>query len=373
LADEILRIDKGEMKAMSSRSFREGFLGKTLEDGLQVLIENYPEIIPGRQIAPGSEDPPRFLMLCREMIVGSWSLDFLLVDQHGILTLVEAKLVENPESRRAVIGQIAEYAANAADNWRGGKLVERAMSYYAKKGANLEESIKSLIGRSDVTIDEFFGQVENNLIQGKMRLIIVTDQLRPEVRKIIEYLNSETRNIEILGLEIGFFGGDDEESFVLVPTIVGQSQVISDKKRVQVESVTWAYPALEDAFGEINNRVLAERLLKIASWSNSKGVFIPSKGQTPSFGIRGKYGRRVLTFSSWGIYCYLNARSHGDNTVYRDIFVDSLRELPIFEFTDQDVNEAKEGRNSTDNLDVLTEQEFLRLIEILNNTIVDSA
>ncbi|RQD75650.1 MAG: hypothetical protein D5R97_05665 [Candidatus Syntrophonatronum acetioxidans] len=111
MTDEIIFVDKGEMRTIPSRSFREGLLGKTLEEGLQELIENHPGLVPGSQVMPGREDPPRFALLCREMPVGSWSLDFLLVDQYGILTLLEAKLVENPDSRRAVIGQIIEYVA----------------------------------------------------------------------------------------------------------------------------------------------------------------------------------------------------------------------------------------------------------------------
>ncbi|MDP6379763.1 MAG: hypothetical protein QF662_00340, partial [Phycisphaerae bacterium] len=109
-SDEVFVIQDGRLRSLLSRSLRDGLLGTTLEDALQKLIEEYPQIIPGSQISPGSDDPPRFVLLCREMAVEDWSLDFLLVDQHGIPTLVEAKLIQNPESRRAVVGQIIEYA-----------------------------------------------------------------------------------------------------------------------------------------------------------------------------------------------------------------------------------------------------------------------
>jgi hypothetical protein len=56
---------------MPSRSMLEGLLGKTLEDPLQTLFESGPQIIPGKQIDPGTEDPPRFVLLRREMPVGS--------------------------------------------------------------------------------------------------------------------------------------------------------------------------------------------------------------------------------------------------------------------------------------------------------------
>ena len=113
--DEIFTLNGDTLDRIPSRDLRQGFQGKSLEDALQTLLENYPAIIPGSQISPSAEEPPRFALLRREMPVGAWSLDHLYVDQFGVLTLVETKLIQNPESRRDVIGQIVEYAANARE------------------------------------------------------------------------------------------------------------------------------------------------------------------------------------------------------------------------------------------------------------------
>ena len=94
---------------------------KNLEEALQTLIAKQPNIINGRQIEPGSADPPRFVLLRREMPIGDWSLDHLLVDQRGGPTFVEAKLIENPEARRAVIGQVLDYVALASERWGDGQ------------------------------------------------------------------------------------------------------------------------------------------------------------------------------------------------------------------------------------------------------------
>ncbi|MDZ4132754.1 MAG: hypothetical protein U1E11_06415, partial [Dethiobacteria bacterium] len=362
ITDEILRIEKNEMKIMPSRTFREGFMGRTLEDGLQVLIEDYPGIIPGRQIAPGSGEPPRFMLLCREMSVGGWALDFLLVDQFGIPTLLEAKLIENPESRRAVVGQIIEYAANAADNWLNGKLFEKASSYYTKKGLDLDEALKQFTGNEDLTVDDFFELVEQNLNQGKMRLIIASDNLRPEVRKIIEYLNAETRNIEVLGLEISFYG--DDESAVLVPTVVGQSQIVAAKKRGAEKTTKWDYPILIEELDKLDNPVIAERLKEIASWATKVDFYMPVVSKEPAFAVRSKHGPRLFTFSTTGIYCYLTPKHHGDSITERDNFVLKIKELPIFNYTANDL-QAKEGRNAPGTIESLTGKEFVRFLEIL--------
>ncbi len=103
--DDIYIVTDGTLRTLPSVQMREGCLAETGRHALQSILQQYPELIPGRQIAPDEEEPPRFLLLRREMPLSGWSLDLLLVDQRGVLTLVEAKLIQNPESRRDVIGQ----------------------------------------------------------------------------------------------------------------------------------------------------------------------------------------------------------------------------------------------------------------------------
>ena len=361
MTDEIIMVNEGQIKSISFRSFRDGLLGKSLEGGLQELIEQYPQIIPGRQITPGSNDPPRFCLLCREMPVGSWSLDFLLVDHHGVPTLVEAKLVENPESRRAVIGQIIEYAANAAEAWSDGKLREKASAYWSKRGKNIEEIISEFIV-DEISADSFWELVENNLAQGKIRLIITSDELRPEIRKMIEFLNSETKTLEILGLEVKCYGESDH-SFVIVPSIVGQSQAIADKKGGGTSSKSWSHSELHDAFINLDNRILGDRLLQMIDWAKDSGALIESRTQVPSFGFKGKHGYRIISVWRGGtLYCYLNASSFGDDMKERDSFVDRLNQLSIFDYNPEGV---VSGRNSSGRLYELSEEEFADFMSIL--------
>lgn len=138
-ADNVFLIEGEFLDAMPVRPMREGLFGKTLEDALQTLIEKYPEVIPGSMIEPGSVDPPRFVLLRREMPTGGWSLDHLLVDQRGVLTLVETKLIQNQDSRRDVLGQIMEYAAVASGSWSGEKVREIATEFWAGR---YEESMQ---------------------------------------------------------------------------------------------------------------------------------------------------------------------------------------------------------------------------------------
>ena len=92
------------------------------EDPLQALIADHPELLDGKQMRPG--DPRRWILVTREKGIAEsvdsgsrWALDHLLVDQDAVPTLVEVKRGRNPEIRRAVVGQMLEYAAHAAQSW----------------------------------------------------------------------------------------------------------------------------------------------------------------------------------------------------------------------------------------------------------------
>ncbi len=228
--DDIYIVTDGTLQTLPSVQMREGCLAET---GRHLLCSrscsNTRRLIPGRQIAPDEEEPPRFLLLRREMPLSGWSLDLLLVDQRGVLTLVEQKLIQNPESRRDVIGQIIEYAANAFELWASGAARQYAAEYWNRQGRELDEVLREAFG-VDIDPDSFWETVEANLRQGRIRMIIAGDALRPEVRRMIEYLNGEMQNAEVLGLELKCYGREGEP-VVMVPAIIGHSVQASRAKR----------------------------------------------------------------------------------------------------------------------------------------------
>jgi hypothetical protein len=228
-SDEIFIINEEDLKSLPWRSMREGLFGKTLEDALQTLLQNYPNLIPGRQIDPSSDDPPRFVLLRREMPVAGWSLDHLYVDQLGVLTLVETKLIQNPESRRAVIGQIIEYAANAQEVWGSGRVRQYAAEFWSRDNTDLVDIFIKEFGE-EFDEDIFWQTVENNLRDGRIRLIVAADELQAEVRRMIEYLNHEMQNAEVFGLELRCYG-EDRGELVLVPQLIGQSEMSRQTKK----------------------------------------------------------------------------------------------------------------------------------------------
>lgn len=364
-SDEVFHFNGDKLTSMPFRSMREGLFGKTLEDALQTFFENYPQIIPGKQIDPGGDDPPRFVLLRREMPVGGLSLDHLFVDQRGILTLVETKLFQNPESRREVIGQIIEYAANATECWSEGIARQKATEFWSNQNPpkELDEVLqKDLVG--ELYIDNFWEKVEENLKNGKMRLIIATDELRPEVRRMIEYLNNEMQNTEVLGLELKFYG-EETNSMVLVPRLVGQSQSAIDKKG----NVKWTVDKLKKAYraySELADNELGRKLQKILNWAVDKEVFKITIAMFPAFGLQGKSKERIISFFSDGyIYAYLNEKHYPGGAEERNELVGKLKEL---QFLDQDLDpqQVVSGRNLAKKLSELTDEELDSLLDVFS-------
>jgi len=367
-SDEIFLLKANNLEPLSARTMREGLLGETLEAALQRFFEKYPEVIPGKQIDPGSSDPPRFILLRREMPIGSWSLDHLFVDQRGVLTLVETKLFQNPESRREVIGQIVEYAANAADVWSKGQARQKASEYWEKKGGNVDDILKAQLLDEEPDVNEFWNRVERNLEDGTIRLIIATDELRPEVRKMIEYLNREMEHAEILGLEIKFYG-KDPESCVLVPRLVGQTQSTSERKGSSSKrTIEWTTEMLGSAYDEMADRSLAQRLKSTLAWAMKENIFMSTQSYNPVFGLRELTGKRLVSFSSDGmIYAYLsypNQDGYLGGIEGRVQYVKVLKGLNLLD-PELDLTRVVNGRVAKRKLQDLADNEYSQLLNIL--------
>lgn len=237
----MLNPDADTLRPLLPREFRGLYGHKEPERPLQELIEKHPELIPGDQIALGSADSPRFVMLGDE----AHRIDVLLADQHGVLTIVETKMRENPQSRREVVGQVLEYAANVRSAWDAGTIREAAARYWTRHNKEVNQVIRETFG-ADIDVEEFWQAIQRNIQEGKIRILIVGDSIAPEVRRTIEYLNLEMQNTEFLGVEITCYGSEETGEVLLVPRMIGQTQDAADRK--SRPSGAWREPWTREEF-----------------------------------------------------------------------------------------------------------------------------
>ena len=111
-----------------------------LEDELQELLAERPDLIDGEQVSPGN--PRRWLLVKREMGVPAvaggtawWGLDHLLLDQDAVPTLVEVKRGKSAQIHYEVVGQMMNYAAHGSAFWTEDAL-RRSFSETWGDGAN---------------------------------------------------------------------------------------------------------------------------------------------------------------------------------------------------------------------------------------------
>jgi len=198
---------------------------------LQSLLLNNPELLPSEQIAP--EDPPRWLVIGEEMPVSDpatgqkrWSLDLLFVDHMAMLTLVECKRCDDTRSRREVIAQMMEYAANGQHYWSADDLHRRALQT-AGGPAKLAEWLE--IQQGWESIEKFFEAAAENLRMSRMRLIFFLEESPHELRSLVEFLNGQLKDTEVLLVEAKLY--ESSAGRIVVPWLFGFTEKARVAKR----------------------------------------------------------------------------------------------------------------------------------------------
>jgi hypothetical protein len=239
--------DDGTLESLSERPYFR-------EDLLQELLGDYPDLLAGDQI--NETAPRRWLLVAREMGVpleesgaGQMSLDHLFLDQDAVPTLVEVKRSSDTRIRREVIGQMLDYAANAVAYWSVQTIRARLEASCETKGEDPAGLVAQLIETElgdEAPVEEFWSQVKTNLQAGRIRLIFVADEIPPELRRVVEFLNRFMDPVEVLAVEIKQYVGQSLKT--LVPRVIGQTaEAQSRKAGGATQARQWDEPSFFEA------------------------------------------------------------------------------------------------------------------------------
>ncbi len=287
------------------------------EDRLQELLAKYPNLLAGDQM--NSDKPRRWLLISRETAVpseeegaGRWSVDHLFLDQDAIPTLVEVKRSSDTRIRREVVGQMLDYAANAVVYWPIEKIRAQFEANCEAQERDPEQELEELLG-AEADPEEFWQRAKTNLQAGKVRLVFVADEIPSELRRVVEFLNSQMDPAEVLGVEVRQYVG--QELKTLVPRVIGQTAEAQRKKSgVSRRSKQWDeinfYEELESQRGsketEVARKILSgakDRMLRI-SWGTGviTGSFNPKLDHGEKayslFGVSTD-GSMLIRFPAW--------------------------------------------------------------------------
>ena len=251
-----LRSAGGSLEPLEEKRF-------STEDELQSLIADHPDLLGGEQIRP--EASRRWICVCREKGLAEipnagarWAVDLLLIDQDAVPTLVEVKRGANPEIRRAIVGQLLEYAAHAAGTWTADELRRTFEETTRASGLDPGDELATLLqSDGEPDSDDFWKKVAVNLDAKRLRLLFVADDIPDPLKRIAAFLNEQMRDIEVLAVEVKQFRG--EEAQMIVPRVTGTIAASSGKARQKLTQ-----EAFLQNFAGAEIRQAAESLLETA-------------------------------------------------------------------------------------------------------------
>jgi hypothetical protein len=276
-----------------------------LEDDFQELLAKHPELLTGDLI--DRENPRRWILVSREIGVpaemdgvGRWSADHLFLDQDGIPTIVEVKRQSDTRLRREVVGQMLDYAANAAVYWKVSDLSSLFEKNCFDKGVLPDQEIRERL-KLDIDTSTFWAKVDTNLRAQKIRLLFIADSIPQELRRIVEFLNLQMNPAEVLALELRHYVGENGLK-TLVPTLFGQTEEAREKK-LSGATRTWNEGSFFDELSDQFSDQVVTSARQMLQWmeNNAPDEIVYGKGAlTGSIAwVLPSAGSYLYPFSVW--------------------------------------------------------------------------
>ncbi len=241
---------------------------------LHGLLARYPHLLVGDQIDPAQ--PRRWLLISSETGLpseeggsGRWAIDHLFLDQDAIPTIVEVKRSSDTRIRREVVGQMLDYAANAVVYWPIETLQDEFRQQCQRRNADPDIELAGFLGPGQDP-DAFWQQAKTNLQAGKVRLLFVADEIPPELRRIVEFLNRQMDPAEVLAIEIKQYVGSEIKT--LVPTVVGQTAEEQQRKSGPRTSRQWDEASFFEVLRQSRPAVEVEVARRILEWARTRNL-----------------------------------------------------------------------------------------------------
>jgi hypothetical protein len=306
------------------------------EAALQRLLVDTPDLLPG--VGPA--------VAVAEFSLSSGSVDVVVVEPGGDVTVVECKLGHNREARRSVVGQVLSYASRLSL-----LSVEEFEERFSGGGQPLQHRLASLCADIGIEWDpERYREVlAERLSEGPMRVIVAVDTVSDELRTIIEFLNRRTTGgLEVLALEMEI--ARDGEIEILLPRVYGEESVRSAGIERRRRGRRWT---TEDVFERLDSEldaVMSAELRRLTDAVLARdGNLYAGKAAFPSFSAYARLAgdqRSIFVISLeesrlGGPTIYLNVKSWSKSMPAADVdrLVAALGALPGLGWLEQAIAE----------------------------------
>lgn len=285
------------------RALEEGYAS---EAEMQEYLRDHSDLIPVDEIAIGT---PPLLCIGWEVGVTSGSQDLLYVDATGLLTVVETKLKRNPESRREVVGQVLEYGAQMC-TWSRADLERKANEFLSSdicpveyRGKTFAEALQLFIrkpGPSDpegFSYDDFLDAIEENLQEGRIRLVIAIDELSIALVRTVEFVNRFSKHFEMYLLQLKKFTDTAVSYDVFVPAIFGRVAEPPPPPR------QWSYDTFFEQASRQAHPDIVDVMRRLHDFAEREGAIVWGRGRsraTLRYVVAVPDGGQVTLFTVYG-------------------------------------------------------------------------
>ncbi len=205
------------------------------EATLHDLIERNPEMLP-------LSGEPALLILGREVLLGSGYADLVGVEETGRPVIIEVKLAESSEARRAVVAQILAYAAHLHGTTRE-QLEDRVSRSLRQRGHESLNDAVSSFQEDAYDAEEFSEALDEHLQEGRFRLVFVLDDAPPELMTLVAYLEHVTDKLAIDLVAVSSF--DIGGASVVVPRRVTPERHETTVKKSRSQESGTLFPGSE--------------------------------------------------------------------------------------------------------------------------------
>jgi hypothetical protein len=248
---------------------------------LHDLVQKAPQMLP-------LAGAPRLTVLGREVRLGAGAADLLAVESSGRLVIIEVKLADNTESRRAVVAQVLSYAGylQGLDPYQ---LESEILARRPGAAASVLAAVEADDQQHAVDPSAFRDGLTRSLAEGSFRLVIVLDSAPDELVQVVGYLQSLTEKIDIDLVTVATY--DVGGSQVLVPQRIEPARRVRELSDAQVDArqsgtlysgsaefraaIADAPTSLWEPLGRLADWADAlerEGLVKLASFRGRKGI-----------------------------------------------------------------------------------------------------
>ena len=193
------------------------------EDWIQQLLFDHPELIPFEELEPAFKGS---VCVAREVNVGAGPMDLLCINADGLITIVETKLWRNPQSRREVVSQLIDYAAELAT-----KSYEDLADAVRDSADTTGEPLTARLRGAGYTFDaqRFHDAVSRNLSRGRFMLLAIGDGIQEGVETMADFLQGQPHlGFTLRLVEMALFRADaaSNEFLFVQPRIVARTREV---------------------------------------------------------------------------------------------------------------------------------------------------